>query len=416
MAQAVGGAAGLAALAFAACAAAQPGSSAPPARPIPTAPLRPAPPAVVSRPVFDNDASRTDWIPFELRGNHIFLHVRVAGHDAIAGLDSGSTGSAIDRAIAAGFGLREEGAYTLHGSTGVQTTGRIYGVDLRIDNLTLRGMTLETFDMKSISGGEPLQFILGGEAFDNLVVEIDFAHRRLAFHKPDAFKPPPNAVVAPLLPDGRLRLAPVSIEGRPEGWFNFDLGDNSAVGVAPGVAIAENLLAGRPSATYGLAGVGGNADVTMASLHEVEFADVRFTNVPTVFPSVWPRGTYSHAVQGQLGVQLLSRFWLAIDFPHDRVFAVPNADATTAPFAKDRLGVMKVDDGEAFRVTFVNPRSPAEAAGIRPGDRVIALNGQPAVGLGQDAFVALADGPPGAELTFTMDNGAVRTVTLADYF
>ncbi len=375
------------------------------------------PPAgVAGAPSFDGGATQTGWIPFQLIGNHIFLHVALNGHDTVVGLDSGSTGSAIDRGFAHSIGLAESGLYILHGSTGDLQTARITGVSFRVDNLTIRSMTLQTFDLTSLSGGDPLQMILGGEVFNNLIVEIDFANRRLAFHQPASFVRPPGAVLVPLVRDGRLRLAPVSIEGRPAAWFNFDLGDNSAIGVAPAFAQSQSLLAGRRSATYGLSGVGGQATVSMATLRDVGFASVHFTDVPAVFPEVWPAGTYSSRVQGSLGVQLLSRFWLAIDFTHDRLFAIPSPGATDALFAKDRLGLMKVNEAGGYRVTFVNPGSPALAAGLKPGDHIVAVDGRPVGSLPPQAFLTAADGPPGSTVRLTLADGAVRTVVLADYF
>jgi predicted metalloprotease with PDZ domain len=79
-----------------------------------------------------------------------------------------------------------------------------------------------------------------------------------------------------------------------------------------------------------------------------------------------------------VGLALLSHFGPIIDYSHNRLLAIPNVGAANAPFIKDRLGLVVTRQGDKLAVAFVSPGSPAEAAGFKKGDGIVALNGKPA--------------------------------------
>ncbi|WP_228565731.1 hypothetical protein [Myxococcus sp. CA006] len=78
--------------------------------------------------------------------------------------------------------------------------------------------------------GHPLPVILGKEAFNQLVVDVDFPNRRVAFHEASCFKAPPRAVRLPLVESaGGQRAVQISIEGRPPIPVLFDVGNGGAL-------------------------------------------------------------------------------------------------------------------------------------------------------------------------------------------
>jgi S1-C subfamily serine protease len=117
-----------------------------------------------------------------------------------------------------------------------------------------------------------------------------------------------------------------------------------------------------------------------------------------------------------LGLPILARFRLIIDYSHGRLYAIPYADVRKAPFAKDRLGLSLNKEDAGFTVAFVAPNSPAQAAGFKVGDDVTLIDGKPAKVWPEKSFAALSYGASGTNLIFTMHGGGVRQVKLADYF
>ena len=270
-------------------------------------------------------AQPTTWIQFEpYLGDQVYLPVRVDGHPVMALLDSGASKSVIDKAYAASIGLESHGAFANNGANGQETSGHIDGTRIEVGDLTLR-LTLATLDLGATLGpSRPL--ILGEEVFNRAVVDIDFAHHRVAFRDPAHFAVPHGAVEVPLIRDGDLRLVPVSIEGGPPALFEFDLGAAGTIVLSPAYARSAHLLDGRPTSQGTIFGVGGDGIETRAVLRKVTFAAIGFSGVDAHFPQTWPSGTFSDRVKGVLGAMILSRFHLIVDYPHDRLYAFPNPD------------------------------------------------------------------------------------------
>ncbi|HLI65092.1 MAG TPA: aspartyl protease family protein [Caulobacteraceae bacterium] len=377
-------------------------------------------PPGVSRAMFADGAASTGWIPFELyAGRQIYVPVTVNGRQTAALLDNGATISILDSDFATSLGLAPRGAFPTPGSGGVGVTGRVGGVTVEIGNLTLKDLTVGSANMDGFGRamGRPVPLILGDEAFNELIVDIDFEHRRIAFIDPKSFSPPPEAVKVAMQQVRGARLAPLTIEGGPPAMFALDIGDAGTLDIAPAYAHDRNLLAGRLTAERRAVGIGGSFAVTVTTLRSVEFAGVTLEGLPASFPQTWPAATHSDQVSGRLGVGVLNRFRVTVDWPHDLLYLTPNPGAA-APFAKDRLGLALAPMGRDVIITVVEPNSPAAAAGLKVGDKIVSINGRPAT-----EAVAVGDGPAGGRVVVvTREAGlataalVTRTLTLADYY
>jgi membrane-associated protease RseP (regulator of RpoE activity) len=122
------------------------------------------------------------------------------------------------------------------------------------------------------------------------------------------------------------------------------------------------------------------------------------------------------SIGGGVGLPLLAKFRLIIDYSHNRLYAIPDAAAKT-PIAKDRIGLVldkKVTNG--FSAAFVSPNSPAEAAGFKKGDRIALIDGKPYDAWPTPTIIAFQMADPGTIHTFIMADGTVRRVKAADFF
>jgi membrane-associated protease RseP (regulator of RpoE activity) len=138
--------------------------------------------------------------------------------------------------------------------------------------------------------------------------------------------------------------------------------------------------------------------------------------VPAAFIPQNLVGTKSNVIAGDLGLPILARFRLILDYSHGRLYALPYADAVQAPLPKDRLGLFLNREAAGFAVEFVAPNSPAQAAGFKVGDKIALIDGKAVQAWPEGALAELRYSATGTNVAFTMVKGSVRLVKLADYF
>lgn len=374
-------------------------------------------PALFARPkpgqqlVYAGGRSATDWIPFTgLDEGRIFVPLTVNGRAVTAILNSGAGTALLDSAFAASAALKPVGAVPLSGENAVGAGALIAGVEIGLDGATLKGMTVTTTDLRSLGVVQPV--LMGEDIFRGAVVDIDFPGQRLALRDPASFRPPAGAIAVTLIHDGADELVPVSVEGGAPATFILDTGFPLALRIAPHLAKAQNLLAGKPSAAISAGGIGGSAPAQIASLGRLSLGGVSFSNVPVMFSDAWPSATYTDRVQGLLGIALLSRFRVIVDWPEGRLYLIPAPGAASAPFPRDRLGVVWASDGQALRITAVQSGSPAERAGLKAGETIDTVNGQPAARASN-----AGSWPAGTQVTLVSRAPPLTTIlTLADYY
>ena len=387
----------------------------------------PLPPSVFERPQevrkarFTNGRKSTGFIPFEFfNENRVFIPAEVNGAATQVLLDSGAEMTVLDAAYARELGVKTEGQLDAVGSGGRAQAQLAGGVDISVGNLRLTGLTVAVIDLSEVARliGHPLPVILGKEAFNALVVDVDFPNRRVAFHEASSFKAPPKAVRLPLVESaGGQRAVHLSIEGRPAIPVLFDVGNGGALSLFPAYWQQAGLLEGRRSSKTLSGAVGGLRECDVTTLKHIEFAGITLKNVPTVFDDAGKSIATSDRLLGNLGLGVLARFRMITDYAADTLMLVPDPRAMRQPFPKDRSGVIALPSEGKLVVKLVAPGSPAAAAGWQVGEEIIAVDGKP---LGADsAGTALSRWryrPHGQTVVLTLKDGSKRRLTLRDYY
>jgi hypothetical protein len=350
--------------------------------------------------------STARWIDFTPYTNFgIYVPVKINGHEAMALVYGGP--SNIDKSFAASIGLEAR----------PDADGAVSGLAVQIGDVTLQNVSAKTDDLRAQAYDAkileaPVLFRLGEEVFNRLVVDIDFARHRIAFRDPKSVTKPSGAIEVPLIALDSARVVPLSVDGAAPAQFELELGN--VIGplmVTPAYAETHKLLEGHPTSLR----LSGPFKETVVSLEHLRFAGVDFPDAPI---ALIPDSNLPPApITGGVGLPLLAKFRLIIDYSHNRLYAIPNAEATKTAIPKDRIGlVLDKKDTSGFSVAFVAPHSPAETAGFKKGDKIALIDGRPFHAWPTRAIIAFQMADAGTTHTFAMPDGTTRHIKAADFF
>ena len=352
-------------------------------------------------------------IPFDfVHDQQILFPTTINGHPAEAWLDSGASATVVDAAFARQIGLPPGVPVAANG-----VSGRISGASMTVVQMATGGAAPSprpavVMDMGAVAAAvdRPVQVILGRDVFEASVVDIDFARRQLRLIPREAFQPP-RAAPLPLKPSGTLHSIPISVQGRPLEAV-VDLGHAGALMLDRKTADGLGLTPAAHASTEIGVGADGPREHLVASLDGVAVGGLSLRGVPTTFVD-----QLSSRAPANVGLQILSRFEVILDFKGERAWLLPERRAAEAAFRKNRSGLGVNRAGDRLEVVHVAPGSPAAAAGWKVGDAIAAIDRQ-AIGpaYGASSAWGFSYRPAGATVRFTMADGTRRSLTLADYY
>ncbi|HEX5437985.1 MAG TPA: aspartyl protease family protein [Gemmatimonadaceae bacterium] len=369
---------------------------------------------------FAGGRTETDPIPFTFYNDRrIYIPGKVNGHRVYLLLDSGAGSTVLDKAYAERLGVKTEGKGVANGTGGQVGMAFARDVHVEIGNMTLRVPTAIVLDLSSVAKqlGHPMPVILGVDVFEQLIVDVDFGRHTIAFHDPAAFQAPPGATTVPLNASAGARTVPVRIEDGPEVQADFDIGNGGSLLLFPSYWRPHHMLQHRTVSERLSGGVGGRHAEKVLTVESLTFAGHTFHDIPASLTKPGIQAVNGDRSVANLGIQMYSRFRVMTDFPHDRLYLVPNATGLDAPFPRDRSGLNIVKEDKRLRVLLVSPGSPAQASGWKTGDIITAVNGHPiGADYGGSALSRWAEGAAGTKVTLTLSDGATRSLTLRDYY
>jgi predicted aspartyl protease len=361
----------------------------------------------------------TDWLAADLyQKRYVYLRGEVNGVSTDIVLDSGAGMTVLDSALARKLNLRVEGELEARGTGGNVGAGLVSGVTVKLAGMEIGPLSAAVIDLAGVGKrvGRPLPLILGKELFHAVVVDLDYPGSRIRFLDAATFRYDGPGRKLDLIPaeDGHksLRLA---MEGGEPVVVGLDTGQGGALSVYRHYADERGFLSGRPVSERRSGGVGGATTMKVATLRSVTIAGYELRNVPAAFQANDVRGAFDTKRQeGNLGAGILSRFRVVFDYSRSCLWLDPGP-ALGSPFPKDKSGLAFQWADGVLTVEFVAPASPAAEAGWKEGERVAALDGEPA---GEDwwkTFTKWAEAKAGMGVRFTLADGTERKLVLKEY-
>lgn len=364
------------------------------------------------------DGAPSAVLGFELLNHHIYVEAVINGKEGFRFLvDTGGANVLTPKAMER-LGLEGQGTFEARGvGEKSEEVGFTEVKRLGLGTVELRDQVFFVIDMGSLYDVEGVDFdgLVGFEVFKRFVVTIDYERGRLVLTRPEAFEYGGAGKVIPFTFDGHTPQVQGAIDGH-EGLFTIDTGSRSSL-TLHGPFAAESGLAEKHAAAPRVLsgwGVGGGvrARVVRAGVLRLGKEEVR---APVMDISDQEKGAFADShVAGNVGGGVLKRFTVTFDYGEKRMILERNG-LYALPDTYDRAGLWLNRDGDAFAVMDVTPGGPAEGAGLRAGDRIVAIDGRPASELRLPSVrERLRSEPVGTEVRLTVEGGREVALRLRD--
>ena len=348
-------------------------------------------------------------VPFELLNNHIYVEVKLNDKGPFRMLCDTGGANIVTPSLARELGLKSEGALQGRGvGEKSEDVGLVKMGSLNVGDATLSNQVFAVFPMESFSAveGIPINGLIGYEVFKRFVAKVDYEHHLITLTLPSAFTYKGEGTVVPFQFNAHIPQVDGAIDGI-EGKFDIDTGSRSSLSVPGPFAEVHGLQArygAKLEAVTGW-GVGGAARslVTRAKVLRLGKVEVQ---APVTELSLQKKGAFvSPYLAGNVGAGVLKRFNITFDYAHQQLIFERNANYDK-PDVFDRSGMWLNQTGEAFEVMDVIAGGPAATAGIKIGDKILAIDERPA---GQLPLPAVREQfksqPPGTKLHLTVQSG-----------
>lgn len=322
-------------------------------------------------------------IPFRMVNDHIQIPVSIGGRPVEALLDSGSPVTELDIQRGASLGVHADlGASFAPGTQARPGEGYSGQKSISIGGWTSSEPVYLT-DLSAVEQMGQDGVIIGADLFRAFVVEVDFDSRQVTLHERPEFKSPEGAFVLPVARRQFGYFSPLTFEGGTPIEANLDLGANASLTLNAATAsrLGMSARAGSPRGCIGV--VGEQSCKTGLAAARIGLGEITLRDVPLVLAS--PTDPVFANLPANLGLGVLGRFHLWMDFTGGKVWLKPNSHFSD-PYRRT-FGCAFRSAGEGLELAGVVKGGSAAKAGLKPGDRVSAIDGAK----GPDAMMQAVD-------------------------
>lgn len=364
---------------------------------------------------------KTATVPFNLINNHMYVKVKLNGKGPYELLFDTGGRNVITPTLAKALGVKSQGA--LQGG-GVGNQSQDFGI-AKLDRMEIGGAFLDhpTFVVIALESfgaveGKPISGIFGYEVFKRFIVTTDYERSQITFTDPAGFAYKGSGIRVPFEFDDSNPMVDGTIDGIA-GRFTLDTGSRSSLDLASPFVAKHDLVKHYNAKMQGVAGwgVGGASHAWFVRARKLTLGDVTI-DAPVMGLSQQTKGSFSNIYEaGNVGAGVLKKFNIVWDYGHRQIWFEKNKNYG-APDVFDRAGLWANEGDGFFDVVDVYENAPASEAGLKVGDKIVAVNGKHAVsGLSLPDFRAALRGAVGSKLKFDVMRGTEKltiTVTLRD--
>ena len=371
-------------------------------------------PAFTTDTVFFTSNQKSVKIPFKLVHNLIVIPVRINSSQPLNFiLDSGTKSTLITRLyFADSLDLRDVNKISVRG-LGEGHAIEAYqskGNELHMHGIS--GLNNEVFvlmeDVFNLSTrmGMPVHGIIGYNIFKNFIVKINYSSSVITLYRPDA----------KIKKRRKAEEYPLYIEGTKPyiyGKVRQHNGDTVRVKLVVDTGASNSISLYLPSdkrllmpqkvmKAYLGRGLSGDINGQIGRLDAFSIGKYELQDLTASYPD---EESIRMALNvgdrnGNLGSDILSRFTVVFDYPHNRFILIPN-NRFKEPFNYNMAGfevTTPLPGTNFYVVSNVIEDSPAKLVGLEPGDQLLHVNGRNCSEILLPELLRLLESKPGRKL------------------
>lgn len=359
-------------------------------------------------------------VPIQILKNHVWLEVMLNGKGPFHfALDTGGA-NVIDSAVAKALGVASGGSaeVTGVGSEGVASSYSVIKT-LQVGDALLTNQVFIVLPIANGFGmtvGRPMDGVIGYEVLSRFLTTFDYGNKKVVFHMPGSYTPPPNATVVPIALFGALPQFACGIDDVPA-TCTLDTGASNSLSFYTPFLEAHPGIVPTKVTEPGVDGfgVGGPTSGRLGRVQTLSFGGLTLHDLVGDYPAKGGGGYDLPFFGANVGGGVWKRFTMTLDYHGRTLTLTPNGDISVRD-QWDRSGLFLINKG-GITVIDVRPGTPAATVGLKKGDVIVSLSGSsnPSLLDVRGAFLAA----PGTvvHLVIKSKDGGTHNVdlTLADY-
>ncbi len=318
--------------------------------------------------------------PFKtLTGGVIILKAKFSDHPDSLNfiLDTGSGGISLDSATVDRLKVKTTlSDRTIRTIAGIRQVHFVYNQKLHLPGLTVDSLNFHINDYEVLTSayGEKIDGIIGYSFLSRYIVKIDYDSSIISVWTKGTIKYPRGGfLLDPLLVAIPIMRSELKDNKEIGARFYFDTGAGMCLLLSSDF-VNDSFFIKPKRKWYATQaeGPGGKAPMKQGEIKQVRIGPYRFRNVPTyIFDDEFNVTQYPY-LGGLIGNDLLRRFNIIINYEKSDIYMMPNSHFKDAfDYSYTGLGMYMID-GEII-VMDVMPDSPADKAGFKPNDVVMAV-------------------------------------------
>ncbi len=320
-------------------------------------------------------------VPFTLASESVILvKALLVGHpDTLTFvLDTGSSGISLDSTTASYLQLVPEASdINIRGIAGIRKALFLNNKSLQLNDFIVDSLNFHINDYEFLSYiyGTPIHGVIGYSLFSRYIVKIDYDVQEIEICSLGPIRYPRGGhLLRPFIRTLPVQSARVRDHHRVSSRFLFDIGAGLALVLSQDFeqdsAIVRKKRRRFPIEAHG---VGGKLDMDMTLVKEFRLGPYRFRKVPTmVFEDEFNVTSYPY-LGGLIGNQILKRFNIILNYDRREIYLKPNT-LFREPFQYAYSGMELYYINGSIMIGSIVKGSPADIAGLKEGDVVIAID------------------------------------------